>query len=108
MATGKGQIEIWPPTWRTVPHGACVWVRYTHTQWMLAAAIYGNKKALDVTLLGGELRRTLPIPWADVAWHPPDDALIAGEDRHSTDGYCQRCHRNPCRHSEVRACRPST
>lgn len=80
-----------------------MWVRYTHTQWMPARAIYANKGALDVTLLGGELRRTLPFRWADVAWHPPADALIAGEDQHATDGWCARCHRTPCRHAEVAA-----
>ncbi len=77
MATGKGQVEMWPPTWRTVATGQKVWVRYTHSQWMRATVLAVNDRHCKVVVDAGLMSRELNVAWNDVRWHPPADALIA-------------------------------
>lgn len=76
MTAGKGeQSEMWRPTWHTVGIGNTLWFPYTHTQWMPGKVLGSNKISVRVKPLHGTEYREIAVPWSEVRWHKPAEAI---------------------------------
>lgn len=76
MEVREQNMSLWRPGWRTVPKGAVLWLRYTHSQWVRAVVVAFNTQTVCVIPKAGTYQREIRVPWTDVAFDPPVGALV--------------------------------